>query len=159
MTTEYNKYMPEEYAKINAKLKPCPFCGGVAKMWEDIISQSVKIECGKCEIGTLWDCSENALVRKWNKRDEDVLKIFEKHVKKLTVDMGKVCGLAESCLDNLSCWIDLNDNAPSGEIKEALRIAKNLIRIASKYENECAVILAQDAKKKDKNNVNKMEIE
>lgn len=73
--------------------------------------------------------------------------------------LREVCGLAESCLDNLSCWLDLNDNAPSGEIKEALRILNNIIRVASKYEKECAVILAQDAKKKDKNNENKREIE
>lgn len=153
MTNEYNKYMTEEYAKINAKFKPCPLCGGVAKIWEG--TSGKRIVCEKCEIGTIWSNNESNLVRNWNKREEDVLKIFEKQVKKLTVDMGKVCGFTESCLDNLSCWLDLNDNAPSGEIKEALRILNNIIRIASKYENECAVILAQDAKKKDKNNENK----
>jgi Lar family restriction alleviation protein len=71
MTNEYNKAMAEKYAKINAKLKPCPFCGVVAKMWQDPMGHArQKIECGKCGIGTLWQRNQRALVRKWNKRVE-----------------------------------------------------------------------------------------
>lgn len=68
MTNDYNQYIAKEYAKINAKLKPCPFCGGEAKMLEYKMSPLVKIECGKCGIGALWHRNQMELVKKWNKR-------------------------------------------------------------------------------------------
>lgn len=70
MTTDYNQYMAGKYAKINAKLKPCPFCGGVAIVCHIQAKPVVKIECEKCYIGTPWYWDVDALARKWNKREE-----------------------------------------------------------------------------------------
>lgn len=76
MTTEYNQYMAEKYAKINAKLKPCRLCGGVAKMWQDPMGTELKkVVCDKCGIGTLWDYSESRLLGKWNKQEEVKMEI------------------------------------------------------------------------------------
>lgn len=71
MPNEYNKHMDEKHAKINAKLKPCPFCGGEAKMLEYKMSPLVKIECGKCGIGALWHRNQKELVKKWNTREAE----------------------------------------------------------------------------------------
>lgn len=71
MTTDYNKAMAEKYAKINAKLKPCPYCGGKAIVCHIQAKPVVKIECEKCYIGTQWDWDVDALARKWNKRNGD----------------------------------------------------------------------------------------
>lgn len=59
------------------QLKPCPFCGGKARIKHLYISDEPshsRIECSKCHIKTdfyLYEYGERNVIRVWNRRDCD----------------------------------------------------------------------------------------
>ena len=58
------------------ELKPCPFCGGKARL---LVNDGVKVICSKCYIGTMsmtdvmWQESNavETVVAAWNRRDDN----------------------------------------------------------------------------------------
>jgi Lar family restriction alleviation protein len=50
-------------------LKPCPFCGGEAKMWFNLETDNYEIECQKCfcDVQQHFGCKDEA-IEAWNKR-------------------------------------------------------------------------------------------
>lgn len=57
---------------MNDKLKPCPFCGGKAEIYEDTIIKSLpaySVYCTKCYARTygLYDKKDDA-IESWNRR-------------------------------------------------------------------------------------------
>ena len=59
----------------NAELKPCPFCGGEAKVYEtnmgiDFCSSWWNVECNDCEAMMEGFGSEKIAIRVWNTRAE-----------------------------------------------------------------------------------------
>lgn len=52
------------------KLKPCPFCGGIAHFYDDPDgSDNYYVGCEDCECDTIWT-SPAALLKIWNKRTD-----------------------------------------------------------------------------------------
>lgn len=55
-------------------LKPCPFCGGEAKLHKEkldifgVMRDCYSVYCTKCCCQTQYSGSENEAVRDWNKR-------------------------------------------------------------------------------------------
>lgn len=49
------------------KLKPCPFCGGKAELFQDYMGWYV-IECTACGNGTLHFANSDGAVNAWNRR-------------------------------------------------------------------------------------------
>ena len=53
------------------KLKPCPFCGGEARLMYKHTEQAYYIVCKGCRTHT-WDCNEaDEATSIWNRRVED----------------------------------------------------------------------------------------
>ena len=52
------------------KIKPCPFCGEKAKLYEDMTGCKV-VQCNKCGCGTLRKHDKNIVVSAWNNRVVD----------------------------------------------------------------------------------------
>lgn len=48
-------------------LKPCPFCGCNAELWQDYTG-SWLVECGCCGVRTLIKKNKNLVIRDWNRR-------------------------------------------------------------------------------------------
>ena len=61
-------------AKLN-KLKPCPFCGGEAKVVEKFPPYYI-VECTKCpaSVGRMWFGERSEAVDAWNQREGDTNK-------------------------------------------------------------------------------------
>ena len=62
----------------NKKLKPCPFCGGRASIFQYIPDKTVAIRCDQCGAALYRSAalnSEEILVAKWNHR-QDTLAIL-----------------------------------------------------------------------------------
>lgn len=55
---------------MNEKLKPCPFCGGVAMISKDIIGD-YRVECYHCFAHTFYEDSEEKAIEEWNRRAEN----------------------------------------------------------------------------------------
>lgn len=53
------------------KLKPCPFCGGKADIYEDNCYSQFYVQCGVCGCSTVLDCCEENVVAAWNMRVEE----------------------------------------------------------------------------------------
>ena len=55
------------------KLKPCPFCGGKAELWEyrDLDEVSYYIGCTTCGAQTKYTDSEDLCIEAWNRRATD----------------------------------------------------------------------------------------
>jgi Lar family restriction alleviation protein len=58
------------------KLKPCPFCGGEARI-EKFTSKTNgfndttwSVNCMECDIGTIFDSDKKDMILKWNTRKE-----------------------------------------------------------------------------------------
>lgn len=49
------------------KLKPCPFCGDKAKLFEDY-SGLFTVQCEKCGISTLLKRNSEEVIADWNRR-------------------------------------------------------------------------------------------
>lgn len=49
------------------KLKPCPFCGGKAGVYQDYHG-FYTVQCDKCGIGTLHKYDEIEVINDWNRR-------------------------------------------------------------------------------------------
>ena len=65
----------------DSKLKPCPFCGGEARTWEDF--DGWRLYCTKCD-ATFRGGTAEELIEAWNKRTpttEDILKSFDETMK------------------------------------------------------------------------------
>ena len=66
--------------KVEHKLKPCPFCGGKASVFEYIPDKAVAIRCDRCG-ATVYSSaasdSEEMLIAKWNHRQaiRDILNV------------------------------------------------------------------------------------
>ena len=60
------------------ELKPCPFCGGEAEIFEDyeIITKYVTVRCSKCfakiqnVTASIYFCAEDKAIEMWNTRAE-----------------------------------------------------------------------------------------
>lgn len=55
---------------MNDKLKPCPFCGGKAKLFEDKDYQIYSVTCTECDAGTNAYGIEQDAIDAWNGRIE-----------------------------------------------------------------------------------------
>lgn len=55
---------------MNDKLKPCPFCGGEAKFFEDKYYQIYSVTCTECDAGTNAYGIEQDAIDAWNRRIE-----------------------------------------------------------------------------------------
>ena len=61
---------------MTEKLKPCPFCGGKAKLQRDVIGLLFKprlwysVRCSWCEISTVKSNSRDFVIECWNRRAE-----------------------------------------------------------------------------------------
>lgn len=60
------------------KLKPCPFCGGEAEVFEEKGGEVVSIACSKCGCGTAYMSGASSTEKKieiatqdWNRRAND----------------------------------------------------------------------------------------
>ena len=53
---------------IKHKLKPCPFCGGKAKLFEDKDYQIYSATCTECDAGTNAYGIEQDAIEAWNRR-------------------------------------------------------------------------------------------
>ena len=53
------------------KLKPCPFCGGIAKITQFYPSRNYTVQCSVCGAATLHYTNEVDSVRVWNRRVEN----------------------------------------------------------------------------------------
>ena len=58
------------------KLKPCPFCGGKARIekYVDNVETTWSVNCTDCDIGTVFESNKNDMVRKWNTRKGEEVK-------------------------------------------------------------------------------------
>ena len=56
------------------KLKPCPFCGGVAKIHklEKHSIYTFWVECETCKVSTPTYLSKESAATKWNTREEGI---------------------------------------------------------------------------------------
>lgn len=55
---------------MSDKLKPCPFCGGEAKFFEDKDYQIYSVTCTECDAGTnAYGIEQDAIIA-WNRRIE-----------------------------------------------------------------------------------------
>ena len=52
------------------ELKPCPFCGGKAHIYQDCTGYYVA-QCDKCGIGTLLCGDKRTAKRRWNRRSDN----------------------------------------------------------------------------------------
>lgn len=66
LAIERLKAIKEEQDAI--PLKPCPFCGGEAKIIQDERLCFYKVRCVKCHVETLPDDGRNMVVEEWNRR-------------------------------------------------------------------------------------------
>lgn len=61
---------------MDTKLKPCPFCGGKAKVYETNLGMDCfswwNVECNDCEASMEGFGSERVAIRVWNTRIEEV---------------------------------------------------------------------------------------
>lgn len=53
---------------MSDKLKPCPFCGGEAKLFEDKDYQIYSVTCTECDAGTNAYGIEQDAIEAWNGR-------------------------------------------------------------------------------------------
>lgn len=53
---------------MNYKLKPCPFCGGKAKLFEDKDYQIYSVTCTECDAGTNRYGIRRDAIEAWNGR-------------------------------------------------------------------------------------------
>ncbi len=53
---------------MNYKLKPCPFCGGKAKLFEDKDYQIYSVTCTECDAGTNAYGIRQDAIEAWNGR-------------------------------------------------------------------------------------------
>jgi len=52
----------------DVEIRPCPFCGGIPKLWDESHGSrvySMQCACG-CELG--WEMSEEDILKRWNRR-------------------------------------------------------------------------------------------
>lgn len=54
---------------IDIKLKPCPFCGSTAGLYESYDGRYV-VQCNYCTIGTIHMKNEQDAIELWNHRTE-----------------------------------------------------------------------------------------
>ena len=59
------------------ELKPCPFCGGKAHIYQNYNGYYVA-QCDKCGIGTLLCSDEKTAKRRWNRRTNNEQRITDK---------------------------------------------------------------------------------
>ncbi len=52
---------------MTEELKPCPFCGGEAKLGDQARVEHFIVECGKCS-KFLESINQDEVIRKWNQR-------------------------------------------------------------------------------------------
>ena len=57
---------------IKVKLKPCPFCGGKAGVWQTGGAEMYYVNCKKCRVTTDYLPSMEQAIEAWNKRVEVV---------------------------------------------------------------------------------------
>lgn len=55
---------------MKKELKPCPFCGHKAELWEDMAG-SWLIQCNGCGISTMHRWSQKMCIEEWNRRVSD----------------------------------------------------------------------------------------
>ena len=53
------------------KLKPCPFCGGEAELYEDDCSSKFYVCCEACGCSTALHWREEYVIEVWNRRVEE----------------------------------------------------------------------------------------
>lgn len=51
----------------NDDLKPCPFCGGKATLWEDLFGVSY-VSCSCCCVRTPIEEDKHIVIEDWNRR-------------------------------------------------------------------------------------------
>lgn len=55
---------------MSEKLKPCPFCGSEALLWEIKDCECYRVFCTKCPCGMGVSLEKNEAIEAWNKREE-----------------------------------------------------------------------------------------
>lgn len=55
-----------------AELKPCPFCGGKAKIAMTTDAGNYEVQCTKCpaNVGRMWFWKKKEAIEAWNRRYE-----------------------------------------------------------------------------------------
>ena len=55
------------------ELKPCPFCGGKARIARNVIYNSYAVHCTKCMASVIGHIGmgEEEIINEWNRRYED----------------------------------------------------------------------------------------
>lgn len=56
---------------MSGELKPCPFCGGGARVFQGWSELDNYVGCCKCGARTQWEHTEQKAVENWNRRVAD----------------------------------------------------------------------------------------
>lgn len=56
---------------MNEELKPCPFCGGEAKLCKGWCELDNYVECSECDVRTKPENTKSGAIKVWNRRVAD----------------------------------------------------------------------------------------
>lgn len=77
---------------MRINIKPCPFCGGVVRVYAHPVARTVSFVCENCDMDTHFDGIDSIpdAVEEWNKRESSIDTVDAvKHGRWMTVDWAE----------------------------------------------------------------------